>query len=180
MTRPAHEFSRTVDVSQLPPQGRIVEIEADPVERKAVAQRLALLDLPKLTARYAVKPLGAGAVRVDGMLQASVVQQCVVTLAPLPVTIAQDFFVSFSRDGAGAGGHEVDLSPDEDTPEILVDGEVDLGEIAVEQLALHLNPYPRAPNARFEPVAVGGEARREAAVSPFAALAKLKTGRENK
>ncbi|MDX2144246.1 MAG: DUF177 domain-containing protein, partial [Rhodospirillaceae bacterium] len=176
-----HEFSRPVEVLQLSAQGRSYDIAADAAERKLVAQRLAVLDLPKLGASFVVKPLGAGAVEVSGRFAADVVQQCVVSLEPLPVSVSQDVLVTFSReidvDGEGA---ELELSPDEDTPEIIVDGQVDLGEIAVEQLALHLDPYPRAPGARFEPVAVGAAIPDSATVSPFAALAKLKTGGKNK
>jgi uncharacterized metal-binding protein YceD (DUF177 family) len=170
-----------VDVTQLPAQGRNYDVAADASERKLVAERLALLDLPKLSASYLVKPLGAGAVQVSGTLQAEVVQQCVVSLAPLPASLSAEILVTFSRGGDGAAeGRELELSPDEDTPEILVDGAVDLGEIAVEQLALQLEPYPRAPGVRFEPVSVGVTERESASVSPFAALAKLKTGAKNK
>jgi uncharacterized metal-binding protein YceD (DUF177 family) len=180
MSRPPHEFSRPVEVMQLPAQGRRHDISADAAERKRVAGRLALLDLPKLDASFVAKPLGAGAVEVSGRLSADVVQQCVVSLEPLPSRIDQDVRVTFSREADADTGAELELSPDEDTPEIIVDGQVDLGEIAVEQLALHLDPYPRAANARFDPIAVGVGGGDSATVSPFAALAKLKTVGKNK
>ena len=47
-------------------------------------------------------------------------------------------------------------------------GEIDLGEAVAQQLAVSLDPYPRAPGATL---ASTGEAE---AQSPFAALAALK------
>ena len=49
------------------------------------------------------------------------------------------------------------------------DGMLDLGEAAAEQLALALDPYPRAPGAALPEIADEAEAHR-----PFAALASLR------
>jgi hypothetical protein len=48
----------------------------------------------------------------------------------------------------------------------------DLGEALAEQLALALDPYPRAPDAALPPEA------EEAPASPFARLAALRGGRQ--
>ena len=58
---------------------------------------------------------------------------------------------------------------DEDPPDLIVDGRIDLGALAAEFLALGLDPYPRKPGAAFEPGEE--EAGRD---SPFAALARLR------
>ena len=58
---------------------------------------------------------------------------------------------------------------DEDPPDLIVDGRIDLGALAAEFLALWLDPYPRKPGAAFEPGEE--EAGRD---SPFAALARLR------
>ena len=39
----------------------------------------------------------------------------------------------------------------EDPPDPIVDGRIDLGALAVEFLALALDPYPRKPGAEFTP-----------------------------
>jgi hypothetical protein len=62
----------------------------------------------------------------------------------------------------------------------MADDTIDLGEVVVEQLALTLDPYPRAPGAVFDPAALPGYEAPEAEVSPFAALVKLKTQNKNK
>ena len=57
-----------------------------------------------------------------------------------------------------------------------VDGKIDLGEVLTEQLALSLEPYPRAPGASFAAINPGDEGEPPPATGPFAALAKLKKG----
>jgi hypothetical protein len=58
---------------------------------------------------------------------------------------------------------------EEDPPESLSDGKVDLGAIAVEFLLLGIDPYPRKPGAEFSPLkSEDGNAK------PFAALEALK------
>ncbi|MEO1613255.1 MAG: DUF177 domain-containing protein, partial [Pseudomonadota bacterium] len=75
---------------------------------------------------------------------------------------------------------DVDFEGD-DPPEPLGDG-VDIGAVALEALALGVDPYPRAENAAFAPVAAAppGAAPLEGdAPKPFAALAALKKSMES-
>jgi hypothetical protein len=67
----------------------------------------------------------------------------------------------------------VSLDPEQEPPDAIVDGKIDLGALALEFLTLALDPYPRKPDVAF----VGGQDAKDAAeVSPFAALAALKKG----
>ncbi len=67
-------------------------------------------------------------------------------------------------------GKEVERKlTDEDPPEPLTGGAVDLGALAVEAVALGLDPFPRKPDAKPVDVTIG-----EARDNPFAALAALK------
>ena len=63
---------------------------------------------------------------------------------------------------------EVEVSIDDDAPDPIEDGRIDLGQYAIEQLALTLDPFPRKPGAEFvqppEPVEI----------SPFAVLKAFK------
>jgi hypothetical protein len=72
-----------------------------------------------------------------------------------------------------AGG-EVEV-PVEDAPEPLVGGQIDLGAIATEFLILAIDPYPRKPDAVFQPPPGGDDS-----AHPFAALAALKGERGGK
>jgi uncharacterized metal-binding protein YceD (DUF177 family) len=57
---------------------------------------------------------------------------------------------------------------DDDPPDEIEGGVVDLGAYVVEHLALALDPFPRKPGVEFEAPA------QESEPSPFAALARLK------
>jgi hypothetical protein len=61
----------------------------------------------------------------------------------------------------------------DEPPELLSDGTADLGAIAAEFLLLGIDPYPRNPGAEFAP-----PSQENAAASPFAALAKLREGKQ--
>ena len=58
---------------------------------------------------------------------------------------------------------------DEEPPEPLIEGKVDLGAIATEFLLLGIDPYPRKAGAEFAAVKTADDSAR-----PFAALEALK------
>ena len=63
------------------------------------------------------------------------------------------------------------LDIEEDGPDPLIGGVVDLGALAGEFLTLALDPYPRKPGAAFEEPAPAVPEE-----SPFSALSKRETG----
>ena len=175
---PELEFSFPVDVSQLPPTGRDYEITANDTERKRIADRLDLLEVKKLTATINVGPALGGFVEANGTLQADVVQRCIVTLDPVPATIVEKFQERYSR-GPQPKVEDLDLSNDDELLDYLSGETLDLGELAVEQLALFLDPYPRVPGAVFQGPPMQEPASDLGRVSPFAVLAKLKTSNKS-
>lgn len=180
MTAAGAEYTFPVDIVQLPAKGRVYDLTADDAERAAVAARLGLQDLPRLQAKITLMPAPNGIIRITGTLEADVVQQCVVSLAPVPATIADEFALGFTRAPLEADeDDELEISPYDDPPDVLTGDEIDLGELVVEQLALLLDPYPRAPGAVFQNPTKGEPEAGKATVSPFAALAKLKTQNKN-
>jgi hypothetical protein len=155
-----NEFSRTVAVGWLAEE-EIHRIEASPAERAALARRFGLRALESLGAEVRLAPLERG-VRLDAELAADLVQDCVVTLEPVPARIRERFVLVYGDAPAG---------PDEDVVvEPLENETIDIGEAVSQQLSLALDPYPRAPGAMIDPRWAGGET----AEAPFAALAKLR------
>ena len=82
--------------------------------------------------------------------------------------------------GAGApeeaGGPITDADAEE-SPEPFTHGAVDVGEAVAEQLALELDPFPRAPGAAFDGFSTGSKsvgADDTGDAGPFALLARLK------
>lgn len=176
----AIEFSRIVAVDRLD-QGEVVEeISAGAQERLALAARFDLVALDSLSAQVSLRRIGRGpVVRVEGRLSADVVQNCVVSLEPVHNRVEEDFVLLYAPEGSGGGqGHVLeegfDLA-DDDWPEPLEEGRIDIGEAVAQQLALALDPYPRKPGVRLEDV-IGrheGVGTDEPPASPFAALARL-------
>jgi hypothetical protein len=57
-----------------------------------------------------------------------------------------------------------------DPPEAIDRGSIDLGRVAADALFLAIDPYPRKPDAVFEPIVETGDPQEH----PFAALGALK------
>ncbi len=136
------EFSRPLALARIG-GGRTIAIEATPAERAALAQRMRVPELPALTCTFALRPIAGGVVSADGLLQARVVQVCVLSLDPFEAAIEERFALRFVPQG-----QESPAIDPEAIDEIAYAGNtIDLGEAAAEQLALALDPYPRKPGA---------------------------------
>ncbi|HEX4572699.1 MAG TPA: DUF177 domain-containing protein [Dongiaceae bacterium] len=170
MTEPVRvtpEFSRPLAAESVGTQPVERRIEAGPAERAALAGRFGLLALDRLEAVLSLRRDKGDIVRLEGHFLADVVQSCVLSLAPVPAHLEADFETSYSASAVMAA--EADLDPlGEDGPEPIAAGEIDLGEAVAQQLAVSLDPYPRAPGAALASTG-GAEAQ-----SPFATLAALK------
>jgi len=140
------EMFRPLRPAAVGPQGRHERLEATPQERAALAQRLGLLGLDSLSAEIDLTPAPGNAVRARGTLRAAVVQECVVTLDPVPQTVEAPIDWRILPPGEEPS-EELDDGPDEIESE--PDGSFDLGEALVQDLALALDPYPRAPGAEL-------------------------------
>jgi uncharacterized metal-binding protein YceD (DUF177 family) len=155
MTTAKLEFSRPVLVSGLDGRKRRVDIAADAHECAALACRLGLLDLSSLSARLVLTPANQGAVALGGTFRADVVQTCVRTLEPVPAHIEASFERVFAEAERIEEGPEQWITIDEEEPpDPLVNGTVDLGEVVTEQLALELDPYPKAAGSDFKGLAI--------------------------
>jgi uncharacterized metal-binding protein YceD (DUF177 family) len=164
-------FSRPVKVDALPRDGSMQAVEATPAERAAIAEQQGLVDVARLNATFLVKRAGK-VVRVTGVVHAEVTQTCVVTLEPFPVTLDEPVDVRYARPAEERSGRRSEsetLALDaEDPPDPIVDGRVDLGALAVEFLALALDPHPRKPGAEFTP-----PPEETPPESPFVVLAEI-------
>jgi len=168
----APEFSRPVNVDKLRQGKTSLDVEATEAEREALAQRFELLSLDKLSARLVLTKMGGGKlVRLDAHFTATAVQSCVVTLEPLPVQLADDFTLTYGLEEERVQSREVIVGEEDDPPEPIIDGLIDVGEAVAEHLSLALDPFPRkegvAMPEKFAP-------RDDDVPHPFAKLAALK------
>jgi hypothetical protein len=163
------EFSRPIKVDPLPRGGLEQAIEANAQERAALAALNSLPSIERLNASFNIVKWGRG-IEVEGELTARLTQTCVVSLEPFEVEIEEPIAVRFLPPDAkppqsAPAAHDIE---DEDAPDPLIDGRIDLGAIASEFLTLALDPYPRKPGVAFEPP---GDA--PASESPFSRLRAL-------
>jgi uncharacterized metal-binding protein YceD (DUF177 family) len=171
--RVSPEFSRPLAVDSIGAQHQQRRIEADRAERERLARRFDLLALDRLEATLELSRHKDDLIQVKGRLVADAVQSCVITLAPVPAHVEADFETSFSP--SAVESLELDFDPlGEDLPEPITDGEIDLGEAVAQQLAIALDPYPKAPGASLEAPGMVRGAGSAAPRSPFAGLARLK------
>ncbi len=168
-------WSVPLAASEVPDGGRHLDLLAGEGVRAAIARLAGLAALPRLEASFDVTPRGRGGLHVIGRVSATVGQLCVVTLEPIENEVEEPIDVVFAPGAAPSlVDREIEVT-DEDVPETLVDGTVDLGAIATEFLLLGVDPYPRKPGAVFQAPAAGDDA-----AHPFAALAALKKGRSGR
>jgi uncharacterized metal-binding protein YceD (DUF177 family) len=164
-------FSRAIRVEAIPKEGQTVTLEATASEREALAALYKLPSVEVLTASLTLERSLGGGIRVTGSVHGELTQVCVVSLEWFPATVDEAVDVRFAPQAEGdtRRNHEEPhtLSMDEDEPNPIVDGKIDLGALAAEFLALGLDPYPRRPGAAFEPSDDKGSG-----VTPFSILRK--------
>jgi hypothetical protein len=175
---PPGPFSRIVRVDRLPKEGQTFAIEANPTERAALAAFNRLPSIEVLTASLNLRHSGRGGARVTGAVHADLTQVCSVSLDPFPASVDEDVDVRFAPPTEETAPRRPSREPDEismadeDAPDPIIDGKIDLGALAAEFFTLGLDPYPRKPGALFDAPEETGSVD-----SPFSALAKrLKDG----
>lgn len=166
------EFSRLIDLDRVAESEVVHEIVATAEERSALAKRFELLAIDRLEARIRLRRTrGRAELRLSGEIKAEVTQACVVTLAPVQGTANGEFTVLY---GTAPPASDVEIDPEGDALwEPLPEGPLDVGELVAQEMALALDPYPRAPGAVLDPGWNPPPAPEEK-VNPFAALAKLR------
>ena len=139
------ELSRPLRADKISAGGVVETIVAKPAEREALAARFGVLGVQKLEATLNVDPAKGKMFAVTGTLSAEVVQPCVVTLEPITSKIVDTIDVLFAPPqmlDKGAGPAQAEVG-EEETPEPIVDGVIDLGELVAQHLAIAIPLYPR-------------------------------------
>jgi hypothetical protein len=164
-----------VTVEQIPETGLHRDIEADRPVREAMAEAAGLREILSVSASLDVTPKGGGRFHVVGHVRARIGQTCVVSLDPIENDIDEPIDLVFAPpeqipdladlvDEAAESDVEIP-----DPPEPIVNGVIDLGRLATDALFLGIDPYPRKPDAVFEPPVVAADPQDH----PFAALKAL-------
>lgn len=187
------EWSHRVDAAGIGLTPLRTTISASPQERKDLARRLQVESVDVLKAELVLARKSENLVlHVTGSFSAQVTQPCVVTLEPVQQQIEgsvegwfadPDSVVPFVRAkherNSKKAGAELPILEEEDAPEALINGEVDLGELVTQHLSLALDPYPHKEGVDFEyQDKPSGEKRSKTRENPFAALKNWKKGQK--
>jgi uncharacterized metal-binding protein YceD (DUF177 family) len=162
---------------------RLVDISVDPMTRRvtipasgltAIAERLDLPEVSSLAGDLQIHRQTVDLIEISGRLEAQLKQVCVVTLEPFEAEIAEDFRQLFTTNPALAAAEIDDPMSDDSWPELLESDEIDLVDFVIQQLALSLDPHPRAPGAALEAESLAsGDAGDASRPNPFASLPDL-------
>lgn len=169
MTLPALPYSEPVRLHQVP-GGVKRRLEPDAATRARIIKALDLASLDAFSAEIELAPSPAGW-RLSGRVRASLAQTCGITLEPLPLEIDAPFVLTLAE-AVEEDSEEIVITMDDESPDLIENGQVDLGQYAVEQLALRLDPFPRKPGAEFV------QPPEPAEISPFAVLKQLRPSDE--
>ena len=112
-------------------------------------------------------------VDVFGFVDADICQTSVISLEDFIKSYHADFALKFDTKLSAAAIKEVDFDIDDDVPDALENGQIDLAAIAMEQLALVIDDFPRQEGEVFEFKSEFDE-ETTLADNPFAVLKKLK------
>jgi hypothetical protein len=169
-------WSAAVRLDEVSDAGRHIAFAADADVRAALAKPLGVEAVERLTASFDLTRRGRDGLHVAGVVRATVRQTCIVTLEPVVNEIDEEIDVDYAPPSEMRKAAEtIDLEDSEaaqsgpDEPEPLIGNSVDLARLATEFLVLGIDPYPRKPDAAFEPP----QPAEAGAAHSFAALAGL-------
>ena len=168
-----------IAVAQIPDTGLHRDLKADQAICAGVADVGGLREVLSVSASLDVTPMSGGRYHVEGRVRARIGQTCVVTLEEIENDIDEPIDLIFAPPGQIPQMadlvdevQENDRSSDAeipDPPEPIENGIIDLGRLATDALYLAVDPYPRKPDAVFEPLVEAPDPEDH----PFAALKAL-------
>ena len=162
-------------VVQIPDTGLHRDLEANQAICAGIADVGGLREVLSVTASLDVTPMSGGRYHVAGRVRARIGQTCVVTLDPMETDIDETIDLIFAPpDQIPQMADLVDEAEQSeaeipDPPEPIENGIIDLGRLATDALYLAVDPYPRKPDAVFEPLVEAPDPEDH----PFAALKAL-------
>jgi uncharacterized metal-binding protein YceD (DUF177 family) len=175
LTVTASPLVRRVNALKLTRDGARFNLAADQAQLLAIATALEIPAVLAFSANVEARAVGQGRYMVDGEVTARIRQTCVLSGEAFDSDVSTVIDAAFADDDrlTPPTKKEVERSlDDEDPPEPLDNGHIDIGALAIEFLALALEPFPRKPGAVYAETSES-----ETEPGPFVALAAFKAGR---
>lgn len=168
------DFSYPLNIDDLNQQEQHYKINADAEQLRTLRDILQVEDVKKFEADIFLK-LNLKQHKLDlwGSVNATVELKSVVSLENFDKEYNIDFTYYFDTKATYKDIKELEPSIYDDVPDVIDNGKIDLVDIAIEQLALQIDDYPRKDGENFEFISEFDEETTKKA-NPFAILEKLK------
>ena len=168
-------FSFPVKIDELNQNTYRYVLEPDADELADITRILQVEDVKSFRGEVSLKfNKKENMLRVWGNVSALVVLQSVISLENFEKAIATPFELWFDTKATYKDIRELEPTINDEVPDIIENGEINLADICIEQIALNLEDYPRAEGEVFDfSHYVSGESE-EVKENPFAVLKKLK------
>ncbi|ATP12286.1 metal-binding protein [Bartonella henselae] len=165
-----------ISVRSLPNKGIRIHICADQQECAHLAKNHDLIEVKFCEGEFHVLPWKKRGVRVKGLLQARIVQLCVITLEPLENTLHENIEIVFVPEDSNLMKPKTSEDTGElfldaeglDTPEVFYGDKIDIGAVMEEFFELSINHYPRKEGAHMS--VIENLEEDEQKLSPFSVL----------
>ncbi len=168
------KFSYPLKLEDMSASAKKYIIKADSVTLPIIAEILKLNGIKRFEAEVNVKlNKKAHLVNVFGFVDAEVEEISVISLDAFVHPYHADFSLQYDTKLTEQDINDMDLEFNDEVPDILVDNQIDLAAVAMEQLALVLDDFPRKEGEVFSFKSEFDE-ETTLANNPFAVLKKIK------
>ena len=168
------DFSYPLHIADLNQQEQHYHLVADTEQCKTLAQILQVEDVKSFVADIYLK-LHLKEHRLDiwGIVKADIERQSVVSMENFVKTYEAPFEYFYDTVATYKDIRKLEAGINDEVPDIIENGQINLADVAIEQLALVLEDYPRREDERFIfESEFDGETTSQN--NPFSVLAKLK------
>ncbi len=167
-------FSYPLIVDDIAAAEKKYTINATPEELAELTEILKVPEVKAFSAEiYTKMNKKAHMLNVWGNVFAELELQSVISLENFLKTYKSDFELVYDTKATLKSQHEEDEDINGDLPDVVIGGQIDLGQIAIEQLALVMEDYPRKEGEVFHWESEFDE-EDDKARNPFKILEKLK------
>ena len=168
------DFSYPLNIDDLNQQEQHHKLKADAEQLKTLTEILQVEDVKNFEADIFLK-LNLKQHKLDlwGTVKALIELKSVVSLDNFEKNYEVEFTYCYDTKATHKDIKELEPSIYDEVPDVIDNGKINLADIAIEQLALELDDYPRKEGEKFEFVSEFDEETTKKA-NPFAVLEKLK------
>ena len=162
---PQFSITSEINVETLRPDSdNFYKLSTNAADLQGLAERFGWVSVDHLASELIVRKVARDCWDVSGHIAAEIVQNCIVTGAPVPENIDFQIEERYARTAEQTDQVEVGL----DGVEPIKNGTIDIGELAVQSLCLAATAWPRIDDAP-ECFSIGEQELDH----PFAALSAL-------